>query len=637
MSENKTLHYNLNKPTYEEFGDINDLNENADIIDIELYKKANRVTSPTNGNFAALNADGDIVDSGKKTSDFGSITDLANKVDKIEGKGLSTNDYTTAEKNKLAGLFNYNDTEVRGLITANQQEITTHSGKSIVSTDGVHGLRYNNEKLQVWNGTLWEDVKSGAQIPLADCTNISITVGNGQLTIKWTDPNDLIISGATVAEWAHTKLVRKVGSYPTSELDGTLVVTSSVRNQYASTGYTDTGLTNGTTYYYKLFPVTKTNAVNNNSANNISETPQSYKTFGVSIDLTNSNPLTAVTYTDDAIGMTAGSTAWDSQPIFKDIKPCLLKNGVVQYYLNPSDFTKKADGTTADITSGNDGDVMIEFPKTGFQIATNGNVLTVKITDDPAKSGFKYYAHSRAAEGDRSKLYIGAYKGWRDGSSKLRSLSEKTPTVNQTIGTFRNQARANGSGYDILSFYPLTLIQCLYLIKYKNLDSQTALGRGYTGGSAAQSTGATNTAGMCYGSTSATSRVKLFGIEDFWGNIWEWIDGLYSDASGNILTAFKDFNDTGNGYTSRGQGATSDIVGGCMSKPQGTSEAGFIAKEVSGSSTTYFSDLASLFASSLPRFGGAWNYGDLTGAFRLDVGYSASDWYSSLGARLMYL
>lgn len=29
---------------------------------------------------------------------------LGNKVDKVSGKGLSTNDYTTAEKNKLAGI-----------------------------------------------------------------------------------------------------------------------------------------------------------------------------------------------------------------------------------------------------------------------------------------------------------------------------------------------------------------------------------------------------------------------------------------------------------------------------------------------------------------------------------------------------
>lgn len=45
-------------------------------------------------------------------------TDVKNKVDKVSGKGLSTNDYTTEEKNKLADLTNYNDSEVRELITA---------------------------------------------------------------------------------------------------------------------------------------------------------------------------------------------------------------------------------------------------------------------------------------------------------------------------------------------------------------------------------------------------------------------------------------------------------------------------------------------------------------------------------------
>ena len=41
---------------------------------------------------------------------------LNDKVNAVQGKGLSTNDYTNAEKNKLAGLSNYDDTEVRGLI-----------------------------------------------------------------------------------------------------------------------------------------------------------------------------------------------------------------------------------------------------------------------------------------------------------------------------------------------------------------------------------------------------------------------------------------------------------------------------------------------------------------------------------------
>lgn len=48
-------------------------------------------------------------------------TGLDEKVDKVTGKGLSTNDYTTDEKNKLASLKNYDDTSVKADITALQQ------------------------------------------------------------------------------------------------------------------------------------------------------------------------------------------------------------------------------------------------------------------------------------------------------------------------------------------------------------------------------------------------------------------------------------------------------------------------------------------------------------------------------------
>lgn len=197
-------------------------------------------------------------------------------------------------------------------------------------------------------------------------------------------------------------------------------------------------------------------------------------------------------------------------------------------------------------------------------------------------------------------------------------------------------AQANGDGYDQISFYPLTLLQCLFLIRYKNRNSQTALGRGYVDGSAKTNTGATNANGMYYGSTSGTTHVKFAGIEDFWGNIFYFIDGIYSDSSRNILTAFDNFNDTGSGYTSRGQGATSNI-GNYMSKPQGTTETGFIAKEVNGSSTTHFCDNAYLSVSCLAIFGGYWTHGDDAGAFRLLVYLSASSSSSIYGGRLMYL
>ena len=130
--------------------------------------------------------------------------------------------------------------------------------------------------------------------------------------------------------------------------------------------------------------------------------------------------------------------------------------------------------------------------------------------------------------------------------------------------------------------------------------------------------------------------MKLFGLEDFWGNIWEWIDGLVTNSTRDILTATANFNDTGSGYSNQGQGATADI-GNYMSKPQGTTKTGFIAKEVSGSATTYFCDYAILYASRVAYFGGSWGYGSDAGAFRLYVNYSADNSSAYVAARLMYL
>lgn len=59
--------------------------------------------------------------------------DVESKVDKVEGKGLSTNDYTTAEKNKLAGLQNYDDAEVRGKLAELSQRT------EFILQDGFYG------------------------------------------------------------------------------------------------------------------------------------------------------------------------------------------------------------------------------------------------------------------------------------------------------------------------------------------------------------------------------------------------------------------------------------------------------------------------------------------------------------------
>ncbi len=268
--------------------------------------------------------------------------------------------------------------------------------------------------------------------------------------------------------------------------------------------------------------------------------------------------------------------------------------------------------------------------------------LFVKISTDPYKpledSRFTFNAHTRSWQGDRNKLYIGAYAGWVDGGNKLRSLSGKTPTVSQTIGTFRTRAQANGIGYDQLMWYPLILLQCLYLIKYKNLNSQVALGRGYVdGNTSAIATGGTNTKGMDFGETTGKQQMKFCGIEDFWGNVRNWVDGLMYIPTNQIGVATKGFNDTGSGYTIVGSNTAN--VSGYITKVHGNSDLGFLITTGGGSETTYFCDYGHSYVGAsvlFARFGGYWGSAGYAGACFCSLYYSASSSDSSIGARLAF-
>lgn len=107
---------------------------------------------------------------------------------------------------------------------------------------------------------------STLQIPLDAPTALTATAGNAQVSLTWTDPLDKYATpegevsetgDQLVSEWDHTVLVRKTGSQPAGPNDGTVVTSSSVRNQYQTNGYTDTGLINDTVYYYAVFAYNK--------------------------------------------------------------------------------------------------------------------------------------------------------------------------------------------------------------------------------------------------------------------------------------------------------------------------------------------------------------------------------------------
>lgn len=95
-----------------------------------------------------------------------------------------------------------------------------------------------------------EIISSGASGKvLGDVTGVEAIPQTASVTIKWTDPSD---DGDVV--WAGTTLIRKKWSRPVDCLDGTVVVESTTRNQYKTTGYVDDELDSNTTYYYRFFP-----------------------------------------------------------------------------------------------------------------------------------------------------------------------------------------------------------------------------------------------------------------------------------------------------------------------------------------------------------------------------------------------
>ena len=346
-----------------------------------------------------------------------------------------------------------------------------------------------------------------------------------------------------------------------------------------------------------------------------------YKTMTAVIDQSNSNPLTCITYEDDARLMEKGSKAWDE---FFGAKLVLFKDGKELRELKDSELNGLSDA---------DGDVMVKFKRMGLRINTVGDKVYVSMTDNPSDPNFKYYAHTRGSS-KRDAFYLGAYLGYEQGG-KLRSVRGVTPTVNVAYNQFRVKAQANGAGYEMMAFYQWTFLQAMFVLKYGSLDSQTALGQGYTGASAVTSTGKTNGKGIDYGSTSAQTQMRFQYVEDMWGNLYQFCDGC-GTASGYFWTGTDNFNDNRSGYNR--YSATS--LGWFYAKTcLGDSERGFIGKDTGGSTTTYYCDYTYMNTSNayVPVVGGHWNDGAYAGAFCFYCSYSPASASSYVGARLMFL
>lgn len=101
---------------------ISDLDTAYKAADSVLESKITVLETANSTNTSAITANQTAI-SDLNTKVSGNTDAIANKVDKVNGMGLSQESFTTAEKTKLAGLSNYDDTAIKASIEENKTNI----------------------------------------------------------------------------------------------------------------------------------------------------------------------------------------------------------------------------------------------------------------------------------------------------------------------------------------------------------------------------------------------------------------------------------------------------------------------------------------------------------------------------------
>ena len=396
--------------------------------------------------------------------------------------------------------------------------------------------------------------------------------------------------------------------------------------------------------------------------------------YGFHVDPNESDPAAAVTYLVDAVGMTPAKMDYAS-PAFsygswKDAffmpKPCMLSRaGIVDYYLNSSDYSLREDGEASDIANESyDGNAMMEWGQ-------NGKKIWIKVVADDAGDGYSVYIadyqaddgfHAWSFVNNQGKLadhfYTPIYGGSLDENDCLRSLSGKQLMASKNAQAEIAYATANNNGNDVLwfteTFSDHILIQFLLVLMGKSLDSQSVFGRGIETGSQsaceAYRTGQLNDKGLFFGYNDSTHTVKVFGMENYYACQWRRKAGCVNDngtyrikltygtqdgssVNGYPTTALTTAA-TFAGYISAGSvpAASASYIKRMRVTPQGA----IVPGEVGGSSSTYYCD--GMWSNNgqvdYASFGGDSGNGAYCGLFAWAVNNTASAASWIIGASL---
>ena len=334
-----------------------------------------------------------------------------------------------------------------------------------------------------------------------------------------------------------------------------------------------------------------------------------------------------------------------SLPIQSEYKGCVVKNGKLQYYLNPNDWTKTSNGSNSNL-DGTDGDVMIHTPKFYGKSGSNGNKRWVRISTVKVDTSWveipemfiSAYRNTIYTDGDTTKIASvvstdAKYRGGGRRSEYDQYLSTdqfKTdlgkPVSNISRATMRTYAAATGQELLCYEFYKW-IFYWNYVIEYANFNSQKefnseltsdgyhqgGLGPGlttwdwdqwssYNGNYAITPCGYTNE----FGNFSGVKAIQLQspektlyanrwrGFENPFGDIWTNLEGIVikrdaAKANSNVYTT-TDVSKYGEDYSLFDIAGVEIAQDGWIGTFDLGSKAEIIPSSIAGSESTYKCD-----------------------------------------------
>lgn len=336
---------------------------------------------------------------------------------------------------------------------------------------------------------------------------------------------------------------------------------------------------------------------------------------------------TAWTRTDGSVGMVANATKnggtvqndFDTAPIYADIITCdVSANGTVNSKYGDAGFS----------FTNPKGYIVTYFPEFWYKRWQEGGYEYIQISNI-AQKGFEY----------SEPFYIGRYNT-SGSSSAVSCKSGQAPFTRVSIVNLRTYSKNVGNGWGLMDIWRWSMLQILYLVEYADYDSQKTLGYGICNGSRTNS-GQCDTLGMKSGTINndKTHAVIYRGVENIFGNIWQWLDGI-NIGSGPKSWVCKDRSQYASDKTSSpyAQISYTEASGNYIKTMGYDSNYPAIqrATAVQSSDSTYCPDCFVSAAGSSVFVGGGYGAGLYCGLWSAYYGDSSYT-YSNLGGRLLFI